>query len=745
MKKTKVFLSFIFLSFAYFLCSNVYASSTLITIDSKVITDDMKINDIVSLFGEPTVSTDSVFKGKAYSFTSSDYKRVLFIETNNLGEIVVYGCLSEDFVSVRRSAGDIHNGVYSYLSGYVPTKSGSSEIIGTIEYVSSRVPYGNEYWNMYELVEEDYIFNLNYHALEMAKVVNRIGSTTGLVVNHYDNKKVDKSVFQYSRQLLKNGTDLYYYCYENSLSSLFKFASSSNTTTTIGYLPNPLMMGDKFKMQGSPSNYEYFLSDIYLSDYETGSMKLISGTVDINLFKERVSIELTDKEKLLAGNAKSYYDNYITNIQLQGGTTFESTPSISIPLDAGKIFDSNLQASTDILNMIRAGAGIDPVVHSTGISNAAQAKAVLTVYLGTNGINSPDPHFPDKPAEVDNDFYNLAMSNMNENLYTGDIITSIYQALNDGYGDPINAGHRYNLLEPAYKSWGIGYYNGQSCHKFSSAGGGGYTNPDVVAWPSAGITTLDSIWYGTGNWTCEFRNGYSLTSSSYVIVKDLNNNKTFYIDGTGSTTLVVNTYSNLITFRDPAITTENEAVREVTIKNVKDNSGNTVDYTYRCVFLDMSKYNSGTSDLTLTLSTNELVLDENDKAKIETTLSNGSNILIWSSSDESIATVDQMGNITAKKEGTVTIQVKVLGSDVVSNCVVTVGDGGITQPPIDDKYAKGDINKNGTVDSTDAAIVLTKYKANSSTLEDLELADMNNDGVLDSTDAAMIITVYKRN
>jgi len=60
-------------------------------------------------------------------------------------------------------------------------------------------------------------------------------------------------------------------------------------------------------------------------------------------------------------------------------------------------------------------------------------------------------------------------------------------------------------------------------------------------------------------------------------------------------------------------------------------------------------------------------------------------------------------------------------------------------------YLKGDMNKDGMVDTIDSAIVLTKYKANSTTSEDLVIGDMNNDGVLDAIDAAMIATIYRNN
>ena len=57
---------------------------------------------------------------------------------------------------------------------------------------------------------------------------------------------------------------------------------------------------------------------------------------------------------------------------------------------------------------------------------------------------------------------------------------------------------------------------------------------------------------------------------------------------------------------------------------------------------------------------------------------------------------------------------------------------------------KGDVNLDGLVNSTDAALVLDCYKNDTTTDELLQRGDMNDDGILNSTDAAMILDVYKQ-
>ena len=57
-------------------------------------------------------------------------------------------------------------------------------------------------------------------------------------------------------------------------------------------------------------------------------------------------------------------------------------------------------------------------------------------------------------------------------------------------------------------------------------------------------------------------------------------------------------------------------------------------------------------------------------------------------------------------------------------------------------YEKGDVNKDGLINSTDAAIVLDFYKNGNAVEENFTLGDMNNDNILNSTDAAMILDIY---
>lgn len=74
----------------------------------------------------------------------------------------------------------------------------------------------------------------------------------------------------------------------------------------------------------------------------------------------------------------------------------------------------------------------------------------------------------------------------------------------------------------------------------------------------------------------------------------------------------------------------------------------------------------------ITLDKNNLDLLEGSSEKLTATVAPINTNVIWTSSDESIATVDQNGNVTAIKEGLVTVTAQVENTNLYANCTVTV-------------------------------------------------------------------------
>ena len=103
----------------------------------------------------------------------------------------------------------------------------------------------------------------------------------------------------------------------------------------------------------------------------------------------------------------------------------------------------------------------------------------------------------------------------------------------------------------------------------------------------------------------------------------------------------------------------------------------------------------------------------------------------WNSSDETIATIDKNGIITAINEGEVTITIKTTHGTAETTCAITV-----TKPPL----ALGDVDGNGGINTADALAVL-KYVANLIDLDDnaKKLADVNGDNKVNTSDALDIL------
>ena len=74
----------------------------------------------------------------------------------------------------------------------------------------------------------------------------------------------------------------------------------------------------------------------------------------------------------------------------------------------------------------------------------------------------------------------------------------------------------------------------------------------------------------------------------------------------------------------------------------------------------------------ITLDKNNLELLEGSQDKLTATVTPDTAKVIWSSSDESIATVDPDGNVTALREGEAIITAKLENTDIASTSTVIV-------------------------------------------------------------------------
>ncbi|XKO54128.1 Ig domain-containing protein [Lysinibacillus fusiformis] len=78
----------------------------------------------------------------------------------------------------------------------------------------------------------------------------------------------------------------------------------------------------------------------------------------------------------------------------------------------------------------------------------------------------------------------------------------------------------------------------------------------------------------------------------------------------------------------------------------------------------------------ITLDKSNLELFEGDSAKLTATATPNSANIIWTSSDNSIATVSQDGHVTAIKEGIITVTAQLANTNLTANCIITIKKNG---------------------------------------------------------------------
>lgn len=104
--------------------------------------------------------------------------------------------------------------------------------------------------------------------------------------------------------------------------------------------------------------------------------------------------------------------------------------------------------------------------------------------------------------------------------------------------------------------------------------------------------------------------------------------------------------------------------------------------------------------------------------------------LTWYSSNPDIASVDSEGNISALKEGTVTITAK--SGSLSTSIEVTVN-----------KYMKGDLNRNSKIDLNDIILLLKRYLGTEQAKEeDIKIGDMDDSGDLGLKDVIALLRLY---
>lgn len=422
------------------------------------------------------------------------------------------------------------------------------------------------------------------------------------------------------------------------------------------------------------------------------------------------------------------------------------TPSSKAPYAAGSLEQGVIDDTLRRINFFRWLYGINPVYVNTAKMERNQKGAVLLAAIREL------THTPDKPSDMDDDFYNEGYAGCYYGATTGDyysgncaVDSSYMPYVIDGYiSDIYNVsteygavGHRNSLLDPyAYAvSFGrCGYYSTLSMYyalsvsEYNSLSENSFNYENFFSYPSAGYFPK-SLFEPSEYFSVYLFNVYSYPSTMTA---------TFTYNGVEykATSITKEYREPIVSFQMPSELRDalgtNYEMPECTIDVKVDgyvlNDGTTGTVMYTTTFFDEDKV---VQDFTFSKDT--ITTTVGNSKKIELTASPSTAVIeneTFSTKDSDIISVDDEGNVTGLSEGTATVTVNVDG--ITKAITINVLE-----------HVIGDLDNNGIVNSSDASIALDIYKRGNATEEELKYGDINGDKIINSIDASMILDIYR--
>lgn len=283
---------------------------------------------------------------------------------------------------------------------------------------------------------------------------------------------------------------------------------------------------------------------------------------------------------------------------------------------------------------------------------------------------------------------NLAYSAMSSSTDT--MMYFMNLLMDDTTETPQNFGHRVKLLNPEFTVWGFGISPYMAANEFA-----GYKESNVFlsAWPSNGVTFLETLVNKHFKWSAQFLDKYTVNDSTTVSVKCLNTGEKWDFKDIEETSVKsfrrdinsIKSINNRVIFYDKNIVPIEGDIYEITVKNLTDSSGNNTNYTYRTVFkyADTSNYPNKLTNIDITCDENltKTTTDtykgkEGTIAKLTAKFnSDAQNIAVkWSSSNKDVVSVTQNGIININKYSSepVTISVASMSDNSINKTIKIV-------------------------------------------------------------------------
>ncbi len=714
MKRLRKFLITFILFLSFCSSKNIFAATgdLLISVGNVTVNNNTTIDEISRVLGEPKLVTDSAFGGKAYTFyTDNNYSNYLYVETLSSGVIASYGSIDTTFKTSTYSYGDPYNFKENgILSGYMCSDDGT--IIAALFYnLSSYESFGGRKYEQFvsdykgRYVEEPikYLKSIVQHAVIMYNALStKLGNKTEL--------KFDEDFFYINEQLKESTEES---PNESKSKSIREYMTAMNKSTTYVkaiakpkedayidnkyYLINPLMFAQYATANKSTKFGE---KNIAVFDFSEERHMLTAIAISPDAFENVEAIELLPEEQSKLSSGRHEYTNAMSLLN-KDSQMYEKEPKASVAsaLEAGKLMTSKEDGIVAYVNAIRTAAGTPKLIKSEEAFDVAQHIATLMTYR-YNVLGQDIMHQPPQPEGVSEEFWHRAIGyglGYTENLGRSSQQTTV-KAMTDHINKFIDDSsetpslifsHRQKLLSARYRNFGFGISPLMSANEFK-----GSQSSDVFleAWPSNGITFIETLSNVRFNWTAQFTSKYTIQNDTTATIECLNTGDKWEFDKeekvTGkwyqTDTDVSSSLNNRVIMYDSTIIPSAGYVYKITLHNVKDNStGSLTDYSYRSVFEYADETAYPTRPDSIGISSNGLKLVKGEKdiyyvpvgkeakviAKIPADLVDRK--VSWYSSDERV-TVTQNGTIIANSltDEDVVITVGYTGSNVTAHIVV---------------------------------------------------------------------------
>ena len=733
------------------------------------VTKTTTVDDIIKILGEPKLVTPSAFGGSAYTFyTDDNYNNYLYIETLSDGQIFSYGSIDKTFKTQTYSYGD--NYPYSdnmALHGYMITNS-EGMITGGIFYNKNAL-LGGRYKEIMNFYQTNYLSDETNYTIGLSKQGILMYNALSVQLENKDTTPIvfDEEVFYINKQFQEFGSDISEYLRQmNLFASCVKSVGvkSSVEIADTYYMINPLMFG------GMAYNNKYLVfenKNIAVFSYDKDTKILRAITISADAFDRNKIIDYTaeEKEKLKAGREE--YKQAVENLQKED-EVYDINPVIETPsgLVAGQLKESKQEGILQYINAIRVAGGLPKFETNDRINEVAQYKSTLVSYRKVK-LGLDIAHYFDKPEGVLDSFYDTAMgrkdgvydvggyaeniATTNENIRWQEMVSAIQLLIDDSTNDSgwDTFGHRLALLSSKHKYIGFGISPYVAVNEFNSSN---TTYTDCAeAWPSKGVTFLETLLATKFAWTVKFVDKYTVQKDKTTATikclntgetwdfteEEMSNNKKFVI-----TTDSLSAINNKVIMYDSSIIPQAGYVYEVTINGLKDNiTGQDADYTYRAVFdyADTNNYVDTIKDIKIEepqdmqKNGETYVTEVGKEIKLNAIIDDASVVdkkITWSSSNEDIIEVKQNGQLVIKKETSTPVTITV-SSDAngLSDSMQII----VNEKP---KLLKGDVNRDGKVALYDAFRILRQAIIGGDLLDDeLYIMDYNDDGKVALYDA----------